>query len=140
MNTATNCKHSLARHVALRAAAFIASATLLHTTCGSVVAQAQQPGKSQKADESQGRSPSRLDRAVDQLTHSIEGLEFDLPRMRERFGPTHPMVVQSQMELTKLRDLQKRLVQLSQGQPNEIEKAEMSRLLEDIAAATSVKP
>jgi len=123
----------------LRVAAAAAAVAWVGLYCGSISAQAPQP--TPKTETEKQNSP-QLDpaqaRAMEQLAHGIEGLKFDLAQMRERFGTKDARVVQSENELAKLRELQKRFIQITHG--DESASAELPRLSEEISAATALKP
>jgi Bacterial type II/III secretion system short domain len=138
MNTSTRGKHLISR--ALRVAAAIAAVAWMPLHCGTISAQSPQP---RPKTETETHKTPQMDqaqaRALEQLAHGIEGLEFGLHQMRERFGPNDPRVLQAEKELAKLLELQKRFLQLSQGESNESTKAEISRLVDEISAATALK-
>jgi hypothetical protein len=106
----------------LRAAAFITTAILLSMNCRSVPAQEPQPSKPQKA----------VDSRAEQLAHQIEAAELNLQKLREQTATNDPRVAQAQKELETFFALENRLLQLSQGEPNESTKAEIASVTDAI--------
>ena len=139
MTKSTCCKCFITR--TLRHAAVAAALTWIALHHGTVSAQAPQP---RPKTETETHKTPQMDqaqaRALEQLAHGIKGLEFDLHQMRERFGPNDPRVLQAEKELAKLRELQNRFGRTTQGESNESTKAEISRLVDEISAATAYKP
>jgi hypothetical protein len=124
------------------AVAFLATVISTSLQCCTALAQKPQPGHSRTANASPEPSPSgeAQARVFEQLARAIDGLESDVPRMRERFGQNNPRVIEAQKELAKLQDLRNRFLQLTQGELSETKKADMSRLRDEISAATAFKP
>jgi hypothetical protein len=134
MNTATQKNLFLNPLLALRTAMFVVSAILLSINCPTILAQAQQPSKPQKAGESQKTWPSNPDQnqAAGQLAHQIEAAESNLQKPKEQLRTNDPSVAQAQKELGEFFALENRLLQLSQGESNENTKAEIAKVTEAI--------
>lgn len=132
---------SRGKHLNGRTLIVVAVVAWMSLHCYTVSAQTPQPSLTPEAK--QRKTPQERpaqQQVIEQLPKQIENLQFDLEKMRERFGRNHPSVVQSQKELERLLELQKRFFQLLQGEANESTKAEISRLVDEISAATAFKP
>ena len=106
----------------LRVVAFITTAIFLSMNCCLIPAQEPQPSKPQKAADSR----------AEQLAHQIEAAELNLQKLREQIGTNDPRVAQAQKELEAFLALENRLLQLSQGEPNESTKAEIASVTDAI--------
>ncbi len=105
---------------------------------GVAIAQEPQPNKPQAGPGS--RKISQLEpaqaQALKQLVDQIEGIEAGLRKLRERIGANDPKVVQAQKELTEIVELQKQIAELSQGELNENDRAEIAYMWRAVAGAT----
>jgi hypothetical protein len=139
MNTAIHGKPFLNPLLSLRISMFFVAATLLDMNCCSILAQAQS-GNPQKAGEPRNASPSGPEQtqAVEQLTHQVEAAESNLQKLREQLRTNNPSRAQAQKDLGVLLDLENRLLQLSQGEPNESTKAEIAKVTDAINRAAAV--
>jgi hypothetical protein len=137
MNLSIRGKHLITR--ILRVVAAMAAVAWMALNSCTVFAQAPQP-RPKTETEQQIQLGQAQSQALEQLRHGIEGIEFGLHQMRERFGPNDPRVVESEKKLEKLRELLNRLLRITRGESNDSTMAEVSRLMAEISAATTAKP
>jgi len=116
-----------------RTVAFVAVALPIALHDPTIQAEEKQPSPPQAAIDTYRRliGGPTAEQALAQFAKQIEGQEHDLAKGQETYGPNDARIVQAKKQLENSRRLfaiQKKLIELSQGESDEHKQAEMSQL------------